>query len=67
MRRARRAARIAALKLVWAAVSVGLLVSVVIELTQPHPSAFTAVFVVAWIVVTVWIFRTIRRARAEEL
>jgi hypothetical protein len=61
--RARRATRIAALKLVWVAVSLGLSLSVLTELTQPHPSPYTAIFGVAWVAVTVWIFREIRRLR----
>ncbi len=63
MQRARRATRIAGLKLIWAVVSLGLLWSVVIELTQPHPSPYTAIFVVAWVAMTVWIVRAVRRLR----
>jgi hypothetical protein len=62
--RARRAARIAALKVGWAIVSVMLLSSTLVEYTQPHPSRFTPAFVVIWLAATVWTYRAIRRARA---
>lgn len=61
--RARRAARIAALKLAWAFASLVLLGSALAEWTQPHPSRFTFLFVVAWLAVSVWIFRAIRAER----
>lgn len=62
--RARRAARIAALKLAWAAASVFLLGSSLAEWTQPHPSRWTFLFVVAWLAVSLWLYRAIRRERA---
>jgi hypothetical protein len=65
VRRARRALRVAGLKLVWVAVSLGLLISTLVEYTQPSPSRFTPVFGVIWVAFTVWIYRTIRRARME--
>jgi hypothetical protein len=65
--RARRAARIAAIKAGWAVASIFLLSSTVVEYTQPHPSRFTLVFVVAWIAISVWAYRSIRRLRQEAL
>lgn len=65
MRRARRAVRVATLKVVWFAVSLGLLLSTVVEYTQPHPSRFTPIFAVAWVGFTIWIYRAIKRARME--
>jgi CHASE2 domain-containing sensor protein len=62
--RARRAARIAALKIGWGIASVVLLSSTLVEYTQPDPSPFTPVFVVVWIGVSAWTYRAIRRARA---
>jgi hypothetical protein len=62
--RARRAARVAALKIGWGVATVVLLSSLLVEYTQPHPSPFTPVFAVAWLGVTVWTYRAIRRARA---
>jgi hypothetical protein len=64
VRRARVAARVAALKVAWVAVSLILLSSVLVEYTQPHPSRFTFLFVVAWLAASVWTYRAIRRARA---
>jgi hypothetical protein len=61
--RARRAARVAALKLGWGIATVVLGSSTVVEYTQPHPSTFTPVFVVAWLGVSLWTYRAIRRAR----
>jgi hypothetical protein len=65
VQRARVAARIAALKVGWAIVSLILLSSVLVEYTQPHPSRLTFLFVVAWVVASVWTYRSIRRARQE--
>jgi uncharacterized membrane protein YfcA len=61
--RARRAARIAALKLAWFGTSVVLLGSALTEWTQPHASRWTFLFVVAWVGVSVWLYRAIRRER----
>lgn len=65
MRRARLAARIAALKVAWTVLSLGLFLSVLVEYTQPHPSPYTFVFVLVWIGYSIWTFRTIRRARGD--
>jgi hypothetical protein len=62
--RARRAARVAGLKVTWVIVSVMLLSSTLVEYTQPHPSEFTPAFVVIWLGFTAWTYRAIRRARA---
>ena len=64
MRRARVAARVAALKVGWAVVTLILLSSVLVEYTQPHPSRYTFIFVVAWVGATAWTYRAIRKARA---
>lgn len=63
--RARRAVRIAMLKIVWAVGSIALLSSIPIELTQPHPSRWTFLFVVAWVAFSVGMFNALRRARQE--
>jgi hypothetical protein len=62
---ARRAARILSLKIGWGIASVVLLSSVLVEWTQPHPSRWTFLFVLAWLVVSVWTYRAIRRIRRE--
>jgi hypothetical protein len=62
--RARRAARVAALKVGWGIATVVLGSSMLVEYTQPHPSSFTPAFAVAWLGVSVWTYRAIRRARA---
>jgi hypothetical protein len=62
--RARRAARVAALKLGWAVATLVLGSSMLVEYTQPHPSPFTPVFAVAWLGVSAWTYRAIKRARA---
>jgi hypothetical protein len=64
VRRARVAARVAALKVGWAVVTLILLSSVLVEYTQPHPSRFTFIFVVGWVGATAWTYRSIRKARA---
>jgi hypothetical protein len=64
VRRARVAARVAALKVTWAVVTLILLSSVLVEYTQPHPSRFTFIFVVAWLAASAWTYRAIRKARA---
>jgi hypothetical protein len=64
VRRARVAARVAALKVGWAVVTLILLSSVLVEYTQPHPSRFTFIFVVAWVGASAWTYRSIRKARA---
>lgn len=61
--RARRAARVAGLKLTWVAASLVLLSSALVEWTQPHPSRLTFLFVVAWLGVSGWAYRAIKRAR----
>ncbi|MBA3842801.1 MAG: hypothetical protein H0X39_09310 [Actinobacteria bacterium] len=43
--------------------SIFLLSSAVVEYTQPHPSRFAPVFIVAWFGVSVWAYRSIRKAR----
>jgi hypothetical protein len=62
--RARRAARVAGIKVAWAVASLFLLSSTLVEYTQKHPSRFTPVFIVAWVGVSIWAFRAVRRARA---
>jgi hypothetical protein len=62
--RARRAARVAALKLGWAIATVVLGSSMLVEYTQPHPSPFTPAFAVVWLGLSGWTYRAIRRARA---
>jgi hypothetical protein len=44
--------------------SIFLLSSAVVEYTQPRPSRFTPVFVVAWLGVSWWAYSAIRKARA---
>ena len=65
LNRARRAFRVAAYKLVWVGATIGLLGSTLVELTQPHHSQWTFLFPVAWVAVTIVVFRAIRRTRAE--
>jgi len=48
----------------WAVVTLILLSSVLVEYTQPHPSRFTFLFVVAWLGASAWTYRAIRKARA---
>jgi hypothetical protein len=62
--RARRAARIAALKLGWGIATVVLGSSMLVEYTQPHPSPCTPAFAVVWLGLSAWTYRAIRRARA---
>jgi CHASE2 domain-containing sensor protein len=62
--RARRAARVAALKVGWAIATIVLGSSLLVEYTQPHPSPFTPAFAVVWLGLTAWTYRAIRRARA---
>jgi hypothetical protein len=62
--RARRAARIAAIKVGWALASLFCLSSTVVEYTQPHPSRFTPVFPVAFVLISIWAYRSVKRARA---
>jgi hypothetical protein len=38
--------------------------SMLVEYTQPHPSAFTPGFAVVWLGLSAWTYRAIRRARA---
>jgi hypothetical protein len=62
--RARRAARVAALKLGWVVATLVLGSSMLVEYTQPNPSPFTPAFAVLWLGASVWTYRAIRRARS---
>jgi hypothetical protein len=62
--RARRAARVAALKLAWVVATVVIGSSMLVEYTQPDPSPYTPVFAVVWLGLSGWTYRAIRRARA---
>ncbi len=63
--RAKRALRVATYKLIWVGATIGLLGSMLVSLTQPHPSRWTYAFPVVWIAVTIYVVRAVRRTRAE--
>ena len=63
--RAKRALRVAAYKIIWVGATIGLLGSTLVSLTQPHHSRWTYAFPVVWVALTIYVFRAVRRTRAE--